>query len=412
MIIKIKIYKKISQIKSVTISKILKKTKSLFLKKFFLSIIFVLYLYLIGNKNLQTTIENENFSNNKNNFTQTYFYELFNTTIESRRILIFEPYYYHHECTPGYTKYFIDLGFNVDILWLSIATDSLCIFPNIGNVRMFVFDDLKQIKNNTKNLSSIIKKYDFVLLGTNENDGQILNGLDLLNINNSIFMFHDCRRIGKIYKNYINQNRIWTIGGFQNSLLVNPHYFGNIKLKDKNNKTRFFMTSTPKRKYNYLVENLEKIKKENYEFEIIAIGRVEDFNSTQISNNLSKNIIFKYNINYSELYQDIIDSDFIILPLDLKNKNDQGYLEYRISGSLQLSFGFLKPLIINDKFSEFNHLNDKNSLLYNISNLYDIIKKAILLDNVEYKKLQRELQITEKEIFNLSIQNIKKTLKL
>ena len=124
------------------------------------------------------------------------------------------------------------------------------------------------------------------------------------------------------------------------------------------------MTSTPKRKYNYLVENLEKIKKDNYEFEIIAIGRFEDFNSTQISNNLSKNIIFKYNINYSELYQEIIDSDFIILPLDLKNKNDQGYLEYRISGSIQLSFGFLKPLIINDKFSEFNHLNDKNKIFF------------------------------------------------
>ena len=35
--------------------------------------------------------------------------ELFNNTTNNDTILIFEPNSFHHECTPGYVKYFLDL---------------------------------------------------------------------------------------------------------------------------------------------------------------------------------------------------------------------------------------------------------------------------------------------------------------
>ncbi len=73
--------------------------------------------------------------------------------------------------------------------------------------------------------------------------------------------------------------------------------------------------------------------------------------------------------------------------------------------------GFLKPALINEAFKEVYHLNNENSLLYNNTNFYDVMKKAILLSNKKYKIIQRNLIATAKNIYNLSINNVKKTIK-
>ena len=45
-------------------------------------------------------------------------YEFFqeNVKIYKNSILLLEPFKYHYECSPGFSKYFIDLGYNVDII--------------------------------------------------------------------------------------------------------------------------------------------------------------------------------------------------------------------------------------------------------------------------------------------------------
>ena len=39
------------------------------------------------------------------------------------------------------------------------------------------------------------------------------------------------------------------------------------------------------------------------------------------------------------------------------------------------------------------------------------MKKAILLNNKEYKKIQNNIYLLEKEIYNISINNVKNTMK-
>ena len=77
---------------------------------------------------------------------------------------------------------------------------------------------------------------------------------------------------------------------------------------------------------------------------------------------------------------------------------------------MQLVLGFLKPALINKKFSDFYNLNNKNSLIYNNHNLYDVMKKAINMNNKEYKILQSNLYKLENKIYNASIDNIIKTI--
>jgi hypothetical protein len=87
---------------------------------------------------------------------------------------------------------------------------------------------------NAKNLSFILKKYVLVLLQTTDpNRKNIYINLGILNISKTIFVFHNYRFINFGYLNYLNQNRIWTLGNFKKGLKINPHYFGNISEKKK-----------------------------------------------------------------------------------------------------------------------------------------------------------------------------------
>jgi len=355
----------------------------------------------------------KNLSNNKKNSIEVRpFNELFNITIKRNTILIFEPNKYHHECTPGYTKYFIDLGYNVDILMHILGINSMILLDEIENIRLFTFKNRDQIMKNYKNLAFIIQNYyDYVLLqSTDKNKKSLYIKLNLLNVNNSIFVFHEISWADIYYIKYFAQNRIWTLGNISKGIQVNPHYFGNIKIKGKNKKTRFFITSTAYRNYKNLIESVKKLKKENFNFDLIVTGRSKRFGSKKIPKIIKKNFIFKYKVSYSELYKYIQSSDYIIIPLDPNSENDILYKTTKASGSIQLVYGFLKPAIINENFSEFYQLNDKNSLLYNNHNLYEIMKKSILLNKKDYKTMQNNLQILAKVIYKKSILNIQKVI--
>ena len=364
----------------------------------------ILTLDLIGKKNV---IELKKRIIKKHNFI-----EFFNNTINKKTILIFESRNFHNECTPGYTKYFIDLGYNVDILMQYQGIDSFSYFnDNNENIRMFLYNKLREIKKRKKfNLS--IKKYDYILLETFfEEEKKLFKELHLYN-NNSIFIFHEIELFDKhlTKSKYFNKNRVWTLGNSSIGLQVNPHYFGNIPIKGKSKKTKFFLTSTIKRDYKPLIESVNLLHKENLNFEIIVTGRVSSFNSNRISANISNNFIFNHHVSYSKLYQLVDNSDYIIILLSPDNKYDEEYKTKKVTGSYQLSLGFNKPCLINNEFADYYDLNSQNSLIYNNKNLYIAMKKAILMNNSEYKKIQHNLQIKKKELYNISVNNVKRAI--
>ena len=380
-----------------------KRLKYIFLLILTLDLI-KLQILLIGKKN---EIELKKRIIKKYNFI-----EFLNNTINKKTILIFEPREFHNECTPGYTKYFIDLGYNVDILMRYQGIDSFSYFnDNIENIRMFLYNKLREIKKR-KEFNLIIKKYDYILLETFfKEEKKLFKKLHLYN-NNSIFIFHEIELFDKYFtkSKYFNKNRVWTLGNTTIGLQVNPHYFGNILIKGKSKKTKFFLTSTIKRDYKPLIESVNNLLKENFNFEIIVTGRVSFFNSSCISANISNNFIFNHNVSYSKLYQLVDNSDYIIILLSPNNKYDEKYKTKKVTGSYQLSLGFNKPCLINNEFADYYDFNSQNSLIYNDINLYSAMKKAILMNNTEYKKIQHNLQIKTKEVYNISINNVKRAI--
>ena len=382
----------------------LKQKKNNNIKIRLFRIAFILLLLIICFENHKT------FLNYKNYIETKSFKELFNSNIKKHSILIFEPNKYHHECSPGFSKYFIDLGYNVDLLIHRNGIDSFYLFDGTKNIRLFIFKNLKHIQRKTKKLSRIMKKYDFVLVqSTDQKRKDLYINLKFLKRNNTIFVFHEITFAERIYSKYFNGNRIWTLGNMSKGKQVNPHYFGNIKIRELNSKTRFFMTSTAHRSYYYLIETVMKLYENNFSFEIIITGRSKRFLKQKIPECLHKIFKFKSKVSFLELYRDIESSDFIIIPLNPKSKNDNLYKTTKVTGSMQLVLGFLKPALINKKFSDFYNLNNKN-IIYNNHNLYDVMKKAINMNNKEYKILQSNLYKLENKIYNASIDNIIKTI--
>lgn len=335
--------------------------------------------------------------------------------IENKTIVIFEPNIYHHERIPGYAKYFTDLGYNVDILIIKNFEDSLSLFDPKNRLRIFTYENLNQIKNNIEKINNCFLKYDYILINsTDKNKKDIYINLGVFDLKNSIFVAHNINFIKYLGKqNLFLRNKIITLGNLKKGIQVNPHYFGKIYLKNKNKKTKFFVVATGHRHYKYILNSVLLLKNEGLNFEIVVVGRNKIlFN---IKKDVPKNILnyftFRHNISYYQMYEEINNSDYIIITLNPENKDKYKFKNLQVTGSAQLVYGFLKPAIIHEEFAEIYNMTYKDSFIYN-NNFTDVMREAIIFTNEKYKKKQNNLKTLSNKLYNLSLENLKKILKI
>ena len=338
-------------------------------------------------------------------------FDLLNCNIKSNTILIFEPSGYHMECTPGYTKYFLDLGYNVDIIFENSGVNAFWLFNLLENIRLFTFRKLSLFSDYSKEFQLIFKNYSYIVLETTEHyKNKTFVDLGLFKMNNTIFVVHEFEYIKSTgISNFYNQNRIWSLGNLQKTLYVNPHFYGDIKIRKKNKRTKFFITSSPFRNYSDLIFAAKKIKKENLDFEVIVIGKEKIFSKKELPENLKENFKFKYRVIFKDLYKAVFSSDYIIINLYPNYKNNDVFRTERLTGASQLAFGFLKPSLIHKSFAQFYNMSSNNSFLFDSSNFYEIMRQAILLNDKEYKKKQKNLIKLSNGLYNISLNNIIKT---
>ena len=147
-------------------------------------------------------------------------------------------------------------------------------------------------------------------------------------------------------------------------------------------------------------------KEEGLQFQIIVVGKWNTFTEYNISDKVKDYFTFKYNIPYSELFDEVNNSDFIIINLDPLNLNDNAFKTTRVTGSAQLVYGFLKPAIINEKFASIYNLNSYNSFIYKNSNFKDIMRNAILQKNKYYQLMKDNLAKSADYIYKVSLENV------
>ena len=277
---------------------------------------------------------------------------------------------------------------------------------------LFTFYTLSQFSDHSKEFKLIFKNYSYIVIETTTPlINKTYKNLDFFKMKNTIFVVHSFEHIITTgISIFNNQNRIWSLGNLKNALYVNPHYFGDIKIRNKNKRTKFFIISTNERYYKDLKLAAEKLKNENLDFEVIVIGREKAFSIKDLSENLKENFKFKYHVKFKDLYEAVYKSDYIIINLYPNYKNNDIFRRNRLTGSSQLSFGFYKLALIHKSFAEFYNMTSENSFLFDNSNFYEIMRKAILLNDKEYKEKQKNLIKLSDILYKFSLDNIKKTL--
>ena len=117
--------------------------------------------------------------------------------IHPKSIVIFEINHHHYECLPGYTKYFTDLGYHVDIIMRKNKRESMERFEPKNKIRMFEYNNIKEIKNNLEKYKKKILLYNYSLLHTTDIN-PIFKELGYYDNPNSLFIIHAIDYLNKL----------------------------------------------------------------------------------------------------------------------------------------------------------------------------------------------------------------------
>lgn len=351
-------------------------------------------------------------------------YSLFiNHVVKSKTILIIEINNCHWETIPGYYKYLIDLGFNVEVI---TRYDAEGIFKSLNDdtrIKIFEFNEIT--------FDKVLKNYDFTkyeriiynskrVYYKNDVCGEGLDLSEYFDVipegkKRNIYIQHHIDKINAFY----NSNQIILANPSKNPELennvVNPHYFGNFKLKNYKNidEVNFISIgelSKRRRNSSLLIDAVKKLyemRSSKFKITVIGSGELND-----IPEEIKPYFDILGRVDYQTMFDELVKSDFILPLLDPEIEAHKRYMENGTSGTFQLIYGFNKPCIIHKVFADIYNFNSSNSLIYeDNSRFFEMMLFAINLKNEEYKKIQECLKIDIENIEMQSIKNLKNILK-
>ena len=336
------------------------------------------------------------------------------SNVRPNSVLIVEPNNSAHgEVLPYFIKYFLDKGYNVDVVvspwikyikWLSLNSSP--------KLRKFAFRTLKF----RKFLSSKCFKYKFILFTSKivYHQGKEPSIFDYIkNIEDFrdkiYFVEHHMDRID-YEKEKEHAIVLANLPSLENKInWANPHYFGNVKITPKSDVTKFIVVGwieSKRRDFEQFIKTLEKMENSNVtNYHITLIGRAKP----EIPAHLEKYFTFKGYLKADQMIKEMENADFFLTLLNDENEEHLRYITTGTSGSFQLVYGFLKPCLIQKSFADVYDFNSENSIVYNNGNdLADAMIKAINMSKQNYANMQRKLKELVCKIEEASQKNLDK----
>ncbi len=361
-----------------------------------------------------------------------YCVKYLNVKIKENTFLLWEPCTESHgEIIPGFAKYLLDLGYEVSVL-MNPKRRKEGLFCKFSHPKLFFNNlELDEIiyylsKNGLKslnilnNMGKTAKRAKGIIITTARNvsleNSKYEDRTSFFKPDDSVFLVeHDVKWP---IDNAFWRDDIITLAPIdykkQKSIVVNPHYFGTFDLKNtktKNNIKNLIIIGTldcKRRNFSQLFNTLDEIvnneAKSCCNFKITVIGS-GDYNI--IPKHLRKFFDIKGRLDFKNMYQNILNSDFILPLLDENIDAHKRYITTGTSGAFQLSFGFNKPCIISEKFAIFRFLNANNTVIYAENNLKNGILNALNMSKEEYFKMCVNLKNDTNKIYEESLRNLK-----
>jgi hypothetical protein len=333
--------------------------------------------------------------------------------VRPHTVLICEPHFGHGECLAGWTKYWNELGYNVDVItrYTNYIEKPFCNYPTpprffAGSLRM-----LKRWLHNDRTC-----EYDYIFISTTVlwDDGFYnKHFLDFLGFipkckNGCMFIDHAPNAFFDKYneKTLVTQKRIFTLSNLSYIAQLNPMYFGEFDSVQKNSIPTFVAIGRSNaRNYDNVIDVVRALASQGKKFVIKFIGS----GSINIPEDLKEYMICLGRLDYPAMYKELSHSDFIIAGLDPHIENQKQYLQGCTTGNLQLSFGFSKPMIINKLFGRHYEL-DGASIMYDEDDLLHAMETAVTMEGDEYKKITVQLKELANETYKRSLNNLENAI--
>lgn len=330
-----------------------------------------------------------------------------------KKALIIEINDYHGVVIPGIAKYFLDLGYSVDVIMNSDLFDT---YP----FGLYKSRKIKIKRHSIKEISSIIKnethfgKYKKIFFSSMETwrvKPQYLLLSDIFpnikskrNKNKIFFLRH--QRMDE--KNDLESRTVYLWNLVSNNI-VNTHYFGDVKITKKNPEITYFIAvgyfDQQNKNCEIMIDAVEKLHDKGIEnFKIILVGRGGE--ELILPKHIKKYFKVCGFLKYPEMYHELEKADFLLTLLDPYDSKYEKYLTNQVSGSLLLILGFKKPCLINDKFAKIYRFNKENSLIYSGNELLKSMQDAIEMNQKEYLKIQENLIKFSDKIEKESLKNL------
>lgn len=339
--------------------------------------------------------------------------------IKENSFIVWEPCSKSHaEVVPGFVKYFHDLGYHVSVL---VDKDRLkeglfCKYnlENISYNKMSA-DEIKRYfsESDLSNVKGVL----VTTMGKICDCENPKTAYDFFNPNVDKKKLHFVEHEASfaINKGTWDEN-IVTLRelNYQNakSVVINPHYFGEIELAPKNEITNFITVGTlkPRKKdCGMIIDAVKELHDKginNFKVTVVGKGSLK-----HLPKEIRKYFNIKGRLSFSKMYDEIEKADFMLTAYDDKNFEHQRYITTGTSGNFQLIYGFLRPCILIESFAPINRFNNENSILYKEpSNYAKALEKAINMNTEEYETMQNALKQTVAGVYNDSLNNLKGAL--
>lgn len=344
------------------------------------------------------------------------FDKFFDSDVKPNTALVVEMNNCHGETLPGFCKYLLDLGCDVDLMVTheQAVKDPFCRFQD-SRLKKYAFtyeEMLNFLQNSPKML-----KYDLALF-TSYNLYRRLKDTPRLS-----FLKHapniKIPRFGLLAVIHhldfpgmddFPRDRFITLRKIADNgfTAINPHFFGDVEYTGKSpGKTRFgvvgALDETERRNLSLLYEALD----------ILAAQGANDFNVTLIGRGKARipaahecRVQLLGKTTYGELYWEMEKFDFLLPLLDPADERHERYISEAISGTYQLSYGFRKPLVIAEKFAIPHGLSAKSAVVYGAGeSLAKGMLMAMSMDGKAYDGMSATLDALARDIYQRSLGN-------
>ena len=321
----------------------------------------------------------------------------------------------HAEVVPGFVKYLLDLGYHVSVL----------VSPNAYKENLFArFGDNKNISYNKmsqKQIRTYFKKSDL-----SDVEGVIVTTVGKLctaphyeqvdeafnpKIDRKKLFFVEHEIDERVDRNQLPETMI-TLRQMNykgaKTVVVNPHYFGEVKITPKNDITNFVTVGelkAGKKNTTVFVNSAQKLIQNgitNFKITVVGKGKIED-----LPKEVAPYFDIKGRLPFDRMFEEIENGDFLLSAYEDIPEHFR-YITTGTSGNFQLVYGFIKPIIIKENFASINGFDEQNSILYrDDDDFYNAMVKGIQLSKEDYKIMQENLKSYSDNFYNESKENLK-----